>query len=221
MMQDSAGAVVGALIGSWLLQYDFHFVCWVGAAIFVLAAGWNAWLLPAYRISTVRIPMKEGMLRVLRDRRFLTYVLTLTGYYMLAVQVMLMMPIVVNEIAGSPAAVKWMYAIEAALSLSLLYPLARWGEKHFRRAAPDGGPVADDAQPAADRSRHQFAGRVHADLLLLSGIDHRRTGARNAERFAGRSARAAAIWALAAWVWRWAARWVIPAAVGCTIPGGR
>ncbi|HEJ6993143.1 TPA: multidrug efflux MFS transporter MdtH [Serratia marcescens] len=132
MMQDSAGAVVGALIGSWLLQYDFHFVCWVGAAIFVLAAGWNAWLLPAYRISTVRIPMKEGMLRVLRDRRFLTYVLTLTGFYMLAVQVMLMMPIVVNEIAGSPAAVKWMYAIEAALSLSLLYPLARWGEKHFR-----------------------------------------------------------------------------------------
>lgn len=132
MMQDSAGAVVGALIGSWLLQYDFHFVCWVGAAIFVLAAGWNAWLLPAYRISTVRIPMKEGMLRVLRDRRFLTYVLTLTGYYMLAVQGMLMMPIVVNEIAGSPAAVKWMYAIEAALSLSLLYPLARWGEKHFR-----------------------------------------------------------------------------------------
>ncbi|MEG7474739.1 multidrug efflux MFS transporter MdtH [Serratia marcescens] len=132
MMQDSAGAVVGALIGSWLLQYDFHFVGWVGAAIFVLAAGWNAWLLPAYRISTVRIPMKEGMLRVLRDRRFLTYVLTLTGYYMLAVQVMLMMPIVVNEIAGSPAAVKWMYAIEAALSLSLLYPLARWGEKHFR-----------------------------------------------------------------------------------------
>ncbi|HGM5804849.1 TPA: multidrug efflux MFS transporter MdtH [Serratia marcescens] len=132
MMQDSAGAVVGALIGSWLLQYDFHFVCWVGAAIFVLAAGWNAWLLPAYRISTVRVPMKEGLLRVLRDRRFLTYVLTLTGYYMLAVQVMLMMPIVVNEIAGSPAAVKWMYAIEAALSLSLLYPLARWGEKHFR-----------------------------------------------------------------------------------------
>ncbi len=132
MMQDSAGAVVGALIGSWLLQYDFHFVCWVGAAIFVLAAGWNAWLLPAYRISTVRVPLKDGLLRVLRDRRFLTYVLTLTGYYMLAVQVMLMMPIVVNEIAGSPAAVKWMYAIEAALSLSLLYPLARWGEKHFR-----------------------------------------------------------------------------------------
>jgi DHA1 family multidrug resistance protein-like MFS transporter len=51
---------------------------------------------------------------------------------MLSVQVMLMLPIVVNEIAGSPTAVKWMYAIEAALSLSLLYPLARWSEKRFR-----------------------------------------------------------------------------------------
>ena len=57
MMQDSAGAVIGALIGSWLLQYDFHFVCWVGAGIFVLAAGWNAWLLPAYRISTGFAPV--------------------------------------------------------------------------------------------------------------------------------------------------------------------
>ncbi|WP_145542379.1 multidrug efflux MFS transporter MdtH [Yersinia alsatica] len=132
MMQDSAGAVIGALIGSWLLQYDFHFVCWTGAVIFILAAGWNLWLLPAYRISTVRAPMKEGMMRVLRDRRFVTYVLTLTGYYMLSVQVMLMLPIIVNEIAGSPAAVKWMYAIEAALSLTLLYPIARWSEKRFR-----------------------------------------------------------------------------------------
>ncbi|HDY4924797.1 TPA: multidrug efflux MFS transporter MdtH [Yersinia enterocolitica] len=132
MIQDSAGAVIGALIGSWLLQYDFHFVCWTGAVIFILAAGWNVWLLPAYRISTVRAPMKEGLMRVLRDRRFVTYVLTLTGYYMLSVQVMLMLPIVVNEIAGSPAAVKWMYAIEAALSLTLLYPIARWSEKRFR-----------------------------------------------------------------------------------------
>lgn len=132
MMQDSAGAVVGALIGSWLLQYDFHYVCWVGAAIFVLAAACNAWLLPAYRISTVRAPIKEGMMRVIRDRRFLLYVLTLTGYYMLAVQVMLMLPIIVNEIAGTPTAVKWMYAIEATLSLTLLYPITRWSEKHFR-----------------------------------------------------------------------------------------
>ncbi len=131
MMQDSAGAVIGALIGSWLLQYNFHFVCWVGAGIFVLAALSNAIFLPAYRISTGRAPMRDGMLRVLRDRRFIRYVLTLTGYYMLTVQVMLMLPIAVNDMAGTPTAVKWMYAIEAALSLTLLYPIARWSEKRF------------------------------------------------------------------------------------------
>lgn len=101
-MQDSAGAVIGALIGSWLLQYDFHYVCWVGAAVFIIAAICNAWLLPAYRISTIRTPIKEGMGRVLKDKRFVTYVVTLAGYFMLSVQVMLMFPIVVNELAGTP-----------------------------------------------------------------------------------------------------------------------
>ncbi|MEX5412931.1 multidrug efflux MFS transporter MdtH [Atlantibacter hermannii] len=132
MMQDSAGAVIGALLGSWLLQYDFRMVCAVGAVLFVVCAGVNAWLLPAYKLSTIRTPMREGMGRVLKDKRFITYVLTLAGYYMLAVQVMLMLPIMVNNIAGTPAAVKWMYAIEATLSLTLLYPIARWSEKRFR-----------------------------------------------------------------------------------------
>ncbi|CBJ81342.1 multidrug transport protein (MFS family) [Xenorhabdus bovienii str. Jollieti] len=132
MMQDSAGAVVGALLGSWLLQYDFNIVCWIGASIFVLAALFNAWLLPAYRISTIRTPIKEGIMRVIRDRRFFYYVLTLTGYFVLSVQVMLMFPIIIHEITGTPTAVKWMYAIETVISLTLLYPIARWSEKHFR-----------------------------------------------------------------------------------------
>ncbi|MGK9171647.1 multidrug efflux MFS transporter MdtH [Yokenella regensburgei] len=132
MMQDSAGAVIGALLGSWLLQYDFRLVCAVGAAVFVLCAAFNAWWLPAWKLSTTKIPMREGLGRVWRDKHFVTYVLTLTGYYMLAVQVMLMLPIMVNDIAGSPAPVKWMYAIEACLSLTLLYPVARWSEKRFR-----------------------------------------------------------------------------------------
>ena len=132
LMQDSAGAVIGALLGSWLLQYDFRLVCSAGAALFIACAAFNAWYLPAWKLSTVKTPVREGLGRVLRDKRFVTYVLTLTGYYMLAVQVMLMLPIMVNDIAGSPAAVKWMYAIEATISLTLLYPIARWSEKRFR-----------------------------------------------------------------------------------------
>ena len=132
MMQDSAGAVVGALLGSWLLQYDFRLVCATGAVLFILCALFNGLFLPAWKLSTVKAPLREGLDRVLSDKRFVTYVLTLTGYYMLAVQVMLMLPIMVNDIAGTPAAVKWMYAIEACLSLTLLYPIARWSERRFR-----------------------------------------------------------------------------------------
>lgn len=132
MMQDSAGAVIGALLGSWLLQYDFRLVCAAGAVLFILCALFNAWLLPDWKLSTVKAPVREGLQRVLQDKRFVAYVLTLTGYYMLAVQVMLMLPLMVNDIAGSASAVKWMYAIEAALSLTLLYPIARWSEKRFR-----------------------------------------------------------------------------------------
>ncbi|WP_417647753.1 multidrug efflux MFS transporter MdtH [Enterobacter hormaechei] len=132
MMQDSAGAVVGALLGSWLLQYDFRLVCATGAVLFILCALFNGLFLPAWKLWTVKAPVREGLDRVLSDKRFVTYVLTLTGYYMLAVQVMLMLPIMVNDIAGTPAAVKWMYAIEACLSLTLLYPIARWSERRFR-----------------------------------------------------------------------------------------
>ena len=133
MMQDSAGVVIGALLGSWLLQYDFQWVCWSGAAFFVLTAALNAFVLPAYRVSaSVRTPIMTGIKTALRDKYFRRYVLTLTGYYVLSIQVMLMLPLLVNEISGTPTTIRWMYLIQAVLSLSLLYPIARWSEKHFR-----------------------------------------------------------------------------------------
>ncbi|MFW9324745.1 MFS transporter, partial [Glaesserella parasuis] len=75
MMQDSAGAVIGALLGSWLLQYDFRLVCSAGAALFIACAAFNAWYLPAWKLSTVKTPIREGLGLVLRDKRFVTYVL--------------------------------------------------------------------------------------------------------------------------------------------------
>lgn len=132
MIQDNAGAVIGALIGGWLIDYDFQIVCWIGALIFFLCAIFNIIFLPSYNISVSKAPIITGMKTVLKDKKFTTYVLTLTGYYILWVQVMLMLPLTVTAISGSPSYVKWMYAIQALLSLSLLYPLARWSEKRYR-----------------------------------------------------------------------------------------
>lgn len=132
MMLESAGAVLGALLGSWLLRFDFTYVCLLGAALFVAAALCNALLLPAYRISVKPTPMFEGLGQVLADRAFCRLVLILSGYYMLWVQVMLIFPILVKQMAGTTTAVGWMYSLETALSLALLYPLARYGERHFK-----------------------------------------------------------------------------------------
>ncbi|WP_033135453.1 multidrug efflux MFS transporter MdtH [Aeromonas finlandensis] len=132
MMLESAGAVTGALLGSWLLRFDFTYVCLLGAGLFILAALCNWILLPAYRISVKPTPMREGLGQVLADRAFCRLVLILSGYYMLWVQVMLIFPILVKQLAGSTTAVGWMYSLETALSLALLYPIARFSERRYK-----------------------------------------------------------------------------------------
>ncbi|QYN43809.1 multidrug efflux MFS transporter MdtH [Gilliamella sp. ESL0441] len=132
MIQDNAGAVIGALIGGILIDYDFHLVCWCGAFIFFLCGMFNIFFLPAYHISIGKAPIINGIKMVLKDKKFTRYVLTLTGYYVLWVQIMLMLPLTITNISGSPSYVKWMYAIQAGLSLILLYPLARFSERYFR-----------------------------------------------------------------------------------------
>ncbi|WP_287880158.1 multidrug efflux MFS transporter MdtH [Aquitalea sp.] len=133
MMQDSAGAVAAALLGSWLLQFDFRWVGLAGTAMFVLAALVNALLLPPYRVASGKSSPWQSMRVVLQDRSYMRFVLTLSGYYMLAVQVMLLVPVTIKQLTGSYQAVGWMYTLETCLSLSLLYPLARWGERYLRR----------------------------------------------------------------------------------------
>ncbi|MCX8649276.1 multidrug efflux MFS transporter MdtH [Gilliamella sp. B2776] len=132
MIQDNAGAVIGALIGGILIDYDFHLVCWCGAFIFFLCGIFNMFFLPAYHIAIGKASIINGMKMVVKDKKFTSYVLTLTGYYVLWVQIMLMLPLTITQVSGSPSYVKWMYAIQACISLVLLYPLARLSEKYFR-----------------------------------------------------------------------------------------
>lgn len=132
MMLESAGAVTGALLGSWLLRFDFTYVCLLGAGLFTLAALCNWTLLPAYRLSIKPTPMRQGLGKVLADRAFCRLVLILSGYYMLWVQVMLIFPILVKQLSGTTTAVGWMYSLETALSLALLYPIARFSEQRYR-----------------------------------------------------------------------------------------
>lgn len=131
MMQESVSAVTGALLGTMLLGVDFRWVGLGGGAMFVLAALANAGLLPAYRVATPGTSTATAMRIPLRDKPYLLLVLTLSGYYIMTVQLMMLVPVTLTGMSGTPRAVAWMYALDAMLALTLLYPMARLGERYL------------------------------------------------------------------------------------------
>ncbi|HEV7816310.1 MAG TPA: MFS transporter, partial [Janthinobacterium sp.] len=131
MMQDSAAAMGGALLGSYLLSVDFFWVAMLGSGVFFTAAMVNAVALPAYHLASQRVSPLASLRAVWSDKPFLLLVFTLSGYYVLTVQIMLLVPVVVKQLAGSSRAVGWMYCLDGVLALCLLYPLARLGERYF------------------------------------------------------------------------------------------
>lgn len=131
MTLESACAVSGALLGTWLLSFDFYWVALGGCAVFVLAALLNALVLPAYRVAAPGTGALAALRTPLADQPYLMLVLALSGYYVLNVQLMMLLPVLVTKVAGTPQAVAWMYSMDAALSVLLLYPLARLGERYL------------------------------------------------------------------------------------------
>lgn len=128
---EAAAGVLGALTGTFLLTFDFYWVAMGGCAVFVLAALANVTILPRYRLATPGTGALSAIRAPLRDWPFVALVLILSGYYILQVQLMLMLPVLVTQIAGTPSAVAWMHSMDAVLALFLLYPLARLGERYF------------------------------------------------------------------------------------------
>ena len=165
MMQDSAAAMGGALLGTWLLAFDFFWVAIGGCTVFVLAALANAVLLPAYRVASTRTPPLAAMRIVLGDKAFLKFVFSLSGYYALSVQIMLLMPVTIKQLAGTPQAVSWMYILDAVLSLTLLYPLARWGERHLRL---ETRVLAGVMIMATSMAAMAWVHHIHAAFVILS-----------------------------------------------------
>lgn len=131
IMQECVSGVLGALLGTFLLGFDFRWTALGGCTLFVLAALANAVLLPSYRTSTPGTSALTAMQMPLRDKPFVTLVLTLSGYYVLQTQLMLGVPVLLMQLSGSAQSVAWMYAMEAVLAVSLLYPMARLAERHF------------------------------------------------------------------------------------------
>lgn len=135
LMLESAAAVLGALLGTFLLCLDFYWVAMSGCAVFVFAALVNALVLPAYRVAKRGTAALSAMRIPLADKPFLVLVLTLSGYYVMQVQLMLLLPVLVTHVTGTTQALAWMYSMDALLAVMLLYPMARLGERYLSEQA--------------------------------------------------------------------------------------
>jgi predicted MFS family arabinose efflux permease len=166
MMQESVAAVTGALLGTLLLGVDFLWVGLGGCAVFVLAALANAWLLPAYRVATPGTSAGTAMRIPLRDKPFMLLVLTLSGYYIMTVQLMMLVPVTLTELSGAPRTVAWMYpALPAGTP---------------RRALPVAGnpPAHRHWHHVLRRARHVGVARPGAAVRLHRRVLYRFAGGR-------------------------------------------
>jgi DHA1 family multidrug resistance protein-like MFS transporter len=127
------GQVIGPLLGSLLLPVSFELVTIASAAAFLLAAIQAGLLLPGgMRGETGGLSILASIGGALRDRDFMWFTGLLLGFYFLASQPTITVPLLAARLVG-PEAIGPLFAIQAALAMGLQVPLVRWTR---RRAGP-------------------------------------------------------------------------------------
>jgi DHA1 family multidrug resistance protein-like MFS transporter len=127
------GQVIGPLVGALLLPFSFELVSVASAAAFLLAAIQAAALLPGgMRGEVGGLTLFASIGEALRDREFMWFTGLLLGFYFLAIQPTITVPLLAARLVG-PEAIGPLFAIQAGLAMTLQVPLVRWTT---RRAGP-------------------------------------------------------------------------------------
>jgi DHA1 family multidrug resistance protein-like MFS transporter len=124
----SVGSALGPLIGVALLNVDFLWVGLVSSGCFFLASGLACALLP----SSLGAPtaesnrsIAEALSLVVRDARFVRFTVVMAGYWFVANQIYLSVPIHISRLTGDVGLVGTTFAAQAVLAMALQVPLVR------------------------------------------------------------------------------------------------
>ncbi len=123
------GTTIGTQIGALLIRADFAVVCMVGASAYIVIFVVMVVLMPNLSVSAGTSGAETGLKTAFRDRTFMRYLLILTGYWFTSAQFGLTITLIATQIAGTDAAVSWIYAVNAAIVVGLGYFLPRWLER--------------------------------------------------------------------------------------------
>src|SRR5439155_24563701 len=121
------------LLGALLLGFSFEVVSIGSALAFLVAAIQAALLLPGgMRGEVGGLSMFASIGEALRDREVMWFTALLLGFYFLSIQPTSTVPLLAARLVG-PEAIGPLFAIQAALAMTLQLPLVRWTA---RRAGP-------------------------------------------------------------------------------------
>ncbi len=120
------GQAIGPLLGAVLLPVSFTLVSLVAASAFLAAAIQAALFLPGgMRGEVGGATLWASIGATFRDADFARFTGLLLGYYFLATQTVITVPLLTSRLVG-PEAIGLIFAIQAGLAMLLQVPLARW-----------------------------------------------------------------------------------------------
>jgi DHA1 family multidrug resistance protein-like MFS transporter len=127
----SIGTALGPLIGTLLLRYSFDLVALTSGSLYVVACLITLfWLPDTGRAAPSEQNIFSGLKLALQDRTFMIFTGLVAGMWFMWVQFSVALPLQATAVTGTVDAVSWTYMLNAAMSITLQYPLvgllARW-----------------------------------------------------------------------------------------------
>lgn len=125
------GMVIGPFVGSLLLDFGFSTVALAAAACFALIGAMSL-LLPPIETATDRSRLGFGLGLALRDRLFLIFTALLMGFWFMWVQLTISLPLAGERLANAADAVRWIYGVNAGMTVVLQLPVIGFMERWLR-----------------------------------------------------------------------------------------
>ncbi|WP_376777663.1 MFS transporter [Deinococcus rubellus] len=168
-MAGNLGMVIGPLIGAALSNLAFRTVALTSACAYLVSLGILMLAVPPIPGTQKTGSGLGGLLTVVRDRRFVLFTLTLSGYFVLSTQINVAVTLRAVELAG-PTATGPLYALQAGLAVLLQYPVVLLAGRHFTgRQILMGGVGLAALGLGSMALAHSFAALLACTALLSLG----------------------------------------------------
>lgn len=120
-----AGALIGPVIGAFLLYGGFRAACLAGAVVFAAVLAGH-WLLMPHAVRHPASRERFSPRPLLRNRPFLALALAYSTYLLAYNQLYLALPAELDRATGSQEALGWLFALSSAMVVAGQVPLERW-----------------------------------------------------------------------------------------------